>query len=86
MGTHIRHLCKANFACLGCRTEWPCGRDKGGKDALLDTCLAGGSMGIGSERICTVVVVCQRQAWRQVILKPTNTLGACFLSRFFGPS
>ena len=37
--------------------------DGGGEDALLDTGIVEGSMGIGSERICAVVVVCQRQAW-----------------------
>ena len=37
--------------------------DGGGEDALLDIGLAEGSMGIGSEMICAVVVVCQRQAW-----------------------
>ena len=39
----------------------------GGEDILLDTGIVEGFMGIGSERICAVVVVCQRQAWRQVI-------------------
>ena len=37
--------------------------DGGSEDALLDIGLAEGSMSIGSERICAVVVVCQRQAW-----------------------
>ena len=37
--------------------------DEGGEDALLDTGIVEGSMGIGSEMICAVVDVCQRQAW-----------------------
>ena len=37
--------------------------DGGGDDALLNTCLADGFMGNGSERICAVIVVCQRQTW-----------------------
>ena len=50
------------FRRLGCRTEQPCGSG-GGEDALLDTGIIEGSMGIGSEIICAVVVVCQRQVW-----------------------
>ena len=34
----------------------------GGEDALLDTGFVEGSKGIGSKRICAVVVVCQCQA------------------------
>ena len=37
--------------------------DGGGENALLDTGIVEGSMSIGSEMICAVVVVCQRQAW-----------------------
>ena len=37
--------------------------DEGGEDALLDTGNVEGSMSIGSEMICAVVAVCQRQAW-----------------------
>ena len=36
--------------------------DGGGEDALFDTGLAEGSMGIGSKRICAVGVACQRRA------------------------
>ena len=36
---------------------------EGGEDGPLDTGFVEGSMGIGSERICAIVVVCQRQAW-----------------------
>ena len=60
--------------------------DGGGEDVLLDTGIVEGFMGIGSERICAVIVVCQRQAWRQVILKPTNALSACSLSHFYRAS
>ena len=37
--------------------------DGGGDDALLDTGNVEGSMSIGSQMICAVVVVCQRQVW-----------------------
>ena len=38
--------------------------DEGGEDVLVDTGIVEGSMSIGSEMICAVVVVCQRQAWK----------------------
>ena len=37
--------------------------DEGSEDALLDTGIVEGSLSIGSEMICAVVVVCQCQAW-----------------------
>ena len=37
--------------------------DEGGEDSLLDTCLVEEFMGNGSERVCAVAAVCQRQAW-----------------------
>ena len=36
---------------------------EGGEDGPLDIGFVEGSIGIGSERICAIVVVCQRQAW-----------------------